>query len=45
MSHDPPFEIDGVNLKDPLRQIEPNARDRARISNRHAHASDQGRKA
>ena len=31
------IRIDGVNLKDPLRQIEPNARDRAQFLNRLAH--------
>jgi hypothetical protein len=35
--HDLAVRIDGVNLKDPLRQIEPNARDRAQFLNRLAH--------
>jgi hypothetical protein len=35
--HDLTIRIDDANLKDPLRQIEPNARDRAQFPNRLAH--------
>ncbi len=35
--HDLAVRVDGVNLEDLLRQIEPNARDRGQILNRLAH--------
>ena len=35
--HDLAFRVDGVNLKNLLRQIEPNARDRGQFLNRLAH--------